>query len=172
MKMQTKTKEQLANELEKMRQRVAELEQVDAERKRVEEALRDSEEKLRVTFESISDAVAVIDLEGRFVQVNEAAARMSGYTKEELVGRNVLDTIIAEKDRDKIVTDMAKTLEKGQAMGIRAYTLVARDGREFDTEFSTSVLRDSSGNVVNLVGVARDITERKRAEKERERLLA
>jgi len=172
MKKQTRTKEQLTNELEKMRQRTAELEKVDAERKRAEEALRESEEKLRVTFESISDAVAVIDLEGRFVQVNEATSGISGYTKEELVGRNVLDTIIAKKDRDKIVSDMAQTLEEGDALGVRAYTLVARDGREFDTEFSTAVLRDSSGNIINFVGVARDITERKRAEKERERLLA
>jgi len=51
------------------------------ERKRAEEELRASEEKLRVTFESISDAVAVIDLEGHFSQVNEAAARMTGWTK-------------------------------------------------------------------------------------------
>lgn len=141
-------------------------------RKRVEKALRESEEKLRVTFESISDAVAVIDLEGRFTQVNEAAARMTGYTKEELVGRNVLDTMIAKKDHDKIVLDMAKTLEEGGALGIRSYTLVTKDGREFESEFSTAVLRDSSGNVINLIGVARDVTERKRAEKERERLLA
>jgi len=148
------------------------------ERKRAEEALRESEEKMRVTFDSISDAVAVIDLEGHFAQVNEAAARMTGFTKEELVGRNVLETMIAKKDRDKIVMDMAQTMEEGDAMGIRSYTLVTKDGREFDSEFSTAVLRDSSGNIINFVGVARDITERKRAEEalreseERYRLLA
>ena len=141
------------------------------ERKRAEEALRESEEKMRITFESIGDAVAVIDLEGRFVQVNEAAARMSGYTKEELVGRNVLETIIAKKDRDKIVLDMAQTLGEGDALGVRSYTLVNRDGREFESEFSTAVLRDSSRNIINFVGVARDVTERKRAEEERESLL-
>jgi len=141
------------------------------ERKKAEEALRESEEKMRVTFESIGDAVAVIDLEGHFVQVNEAAARMSGYTREELVGRNVLETIIAKKDRDKIVLDMAQTLGEGDALGVRSYTLVDRDGREFESEFSTAVLRDSSGNIINFVGVARDVTERKRAEEERERLL-
>jgi PAS domain S-box-containing protein len=119
----------------------------------------------------MNDAVAVIDLEGRFVQVNEATARMSGYTKEELVGRNVLDSIIAKKDRDKIVLDMTQTLGEGDALGVRAYTLVTKDGREFDTEFSTAVLRDGSGNITNFVGVARDVTERKRAEEERERLL-
>jgi len=142
------------------------------ERKRAEEALRASEEKLRVTFESISDAVAVIDLEGRFTQVNEAAARMTGFTKEELVGQNVLETMIAKKDRDKIVMDMAQTLGEGDALGVRSYTLITKDGREFESEFSTAVLRDSSGNITNFVGVARDVTEHKKAEKERERLLA
>ncbi|GAI94160.1 unnamed protein product, partial [marine sediment metagenome] len=162
---QNGTKEQFAPELEKTRKRVSGLEQA-------EEALRESEEKLRVTFESISDAVAVIDLEGRFAQVNEAAARMTGYTKEELVGRNVLDTMIAEKDRDKIVTDMAQTLGEGDALGIRSYTLITKDGREFESEFSTAVLRDSSGNIINFVGVARDITERKLAEEALERTMA
>jgi len=142
------------------------------ERKRAEEELRASEEKLRVTFESISDAVAVIDLEGHFSQVNEAAARMTGFTKEELVGQNVLETMIAKKDRDKIVMDMAQTLGEGDALGVRSYTLITKDGREFESEFSTAVLRDSSGNITNFVGVARDVTERKQAEKERERLLA
>jgi len=141
------------------------------ERKQAEEALRASDEKMRVTFDSISDAVAVIDLEGHFAQVNEAAARMTGFTKEELVGRNVLETMIAEKDRDKIVMDMAQTMEEGDAMGIRSYTLVTKDGREFESEFSTAVLRDSSGNIINFVGVARDVTERRQAEEERERLI-
>jgi len=80
--------------------------------------------------------------------------------------------MIAKKDRDKIVMDMAQTLGEGDALGVRSYTLITKDGREFESEFSTAVLRDSSGNITNFVGVARDVTERKQAEKERERLLA
>ena len=137
------------------------------ERKQAEEALRESEEKLRLIFESINDAVAVTDLEGNLVQVNEAAVRMTGYSnKEKLLGRNMLESIIAKKDRARIIEDMTKTLGEGHALGTRSYTLLAADGREFDAEFSTAVLRDSSGNVIRFIGVARDITERKRAEEE------
>ncbi|MCK4494831.1 MAG: PAS domain S-box protein, partial [Candidatus Aminicenantes bacterium] len=85
------------------------------ERKRAEEALRESEEKLRILFDSITDAVVAVDLEGYVVEANEAAARMIGYgNKEDFIGQNVLDSI-AKKDRAAITEDMAKTLEEGQA---------------------------------------------------------
>ena len=70
---------------EQLEQRVKELEKGAIERKRVEEALRESEEKYRLLAESILDIVYEFDLEGKFIYVNEAATRMFGYSKDEIL---------------------------------------------------------------------------------------
>jgi len=132
------------------------------ERIRMQEALRDSEEKLRTMFESIQDAFEVIDLEGKFIDVNDAAVRMLGFSqKGELIGESAMD-FVAEKDRARVLENTRNIFKNGKGEVIE-YTLVARDGREIEAEFSATLLRDRNHNPVGFIGVSRDITERKRA---------
>ena len=91
MKMQTKTKEQLTNELEKMRQRVAELEQVDAERKRAEEELRESEEKYRLLIDNLIEPLTVYDSNGHILLINVTSAKNLGSMPEDVVGKSLYD---------------------------------------------------------------------------------
>jgi len=133
------------------------------ERKRVEEALRESEEKLRYIFESISDGVTVIDLEGKILDMNEAQLRQFGFSnKEEGIGQNCFDFVSA-KDHTRTIEDAMKAIELGYGPP-QEYTFVNKDGREYDGEASASLLRDSFGNPVGFVGVVRDVTERRQAE--------
>ncbi|MFA5056430.1 MAG: PAS domain S-box protein [Dehalococcoidia bacterium] len=133
------------------------------ERKRMEEALRESEEKLRATFESIADGIAVIDLNGKLIDVNTADARLFGYeSKDQLTNRDALN-FIAEAERDRVINDIAKVLATGVGMS-GEYRLVDRNGREFDAEVRGSVLRNSPGETIAIVNTIRDITERKRME--------
>ncbi len=81
--------------------------------------------------------------------------------KEELIGRNSYE-FIAEKDRVRLMEDLWEVLEGGRPEENVAYTILAADGREFDAEISGALLRDSSGNAEGLIGVIRDVTERKR----------
>ena len=134
-----------------------------SERRRAEEALRASEDKLRAMFESIEDAVIVSDMQGTIVEVNDAALRIAGWTREQWVGRNALD-IIAEKDRTAAIDSLMKQAQGGVTLESTEITLVLDEGRELDAEFTSSLLRDAAGNPIGTVTVARDITERKKAE--------
>jgi len=140
------------------------------ERKLMEEALRDSEEKLRKMFESVTDGISVIDLKGSITEVNQRAVEMHGFSsKDELLGKNAFE-LVAPRDHEKIAAEMKKAIKR-EAIGRVEYTLLKADGSEFPAELSTSALKDASDNVVGHITIVRDVTERKRAEEEREVLL-
>ena len=133
------------------------------ERKQAEEALRESREKLQKMFESVTDAISVVDLNGVIIEANQRTVEMHGFTsKDELLGRNALE-MVAPRDRERIAANMRKAIKEGAIRGVE-YTLPKADGTEFPGELSTSVLRDASGKVVAHITIARDITERKQTE--------
>ena len=133
------------------------------ERKQAEAALLASEEKLRTIFETMTDAIAVVDVSGNVVEVNEATVRLHGYSrKEELIGKNALD-LIAEKDRAKAIEGIRNVAAGGSAL-LMQYSLLTNDGTIVEVEVGATVLCDGLRNPVGVVAVMRDITERKRME--------
>lgn len=139
------------------------------QRKKGERALRESEEKLRAMFDSVVDGITVTDLGGDIVDMNEAMLNMYGYDdKAELVGRNTLE-FISEDERAKAAENMNKSLKEGYVRGAE-YTCLGKDGREFPIELSAALLKDNSGNPTGFVTVAKDITERQKAKRERQRI--
>jgi PAS domain S-box-containing protein len=136
------------------------------ERMQMEEALRESEEKLRQMFESVTDGILVVDLKGIITGTNGAAARMHGLkSSEELVGRNALDLVVPS-DHERVTANMRQALKQGTVRDAE-YTLVRADGSQFPGELSTSALKDADGRSIGHITIARDITERKRAEQAR-----
>jgi len=165
MKDINKTKAQLVGELEEMRQRVAVLEARDAQRGGAEPALSDSEEKLHAIFQSISDAVSVVDLQGNIIEANEAAARLGGYrSRKEIIGQNGFD-FIAESDRARAMESFERLLKDGYTPPTE-FKFKDKDGVELDAEVAASVLRDRTGEIVGFVDVLRDVRERKRVEEQ------
>jgi len=139
------------------------------ERKRAEEALRESQEKLWWMFESVTDGLLVIDLNGVIIELNEKAVEMHGFSsKDELLDKSAIE-LVAPHDHKRIATNMRKVIKRGAIRDIE-YTLLKADGAEFPAELSTSVLKDASGNPVGHITLVRDITERKRVEAERKEL--
>jgi len=136
------------------------------ERKQAEEALRESQEKLRTVFDSIEDGITVLDLAGNIVDVNETVLRIKGYDREDVIGRFGLD-FVAEKDHARATEGMMGLFsgEVEQTPGTE-YALLAKDGSEISCEASASLLRDGDGNVVGLISVERDLTEKKKAEQQ------
>jgi len=135
------------------------------ERKQAEEALRESREEFRKMFESVTDAISVIDLNGVITEVNQRTVEMHGFgSRDELLGKSAFE-LVAPRDHEKIANNMRKALKGGQIRGVE-YTLLRADGSEFPGELSTSALKDASGNLVGHITIAKNITERKRMEEQ------
>jgi PAS domain S-box-containing protein len=135
------------------------------ERKHAEEALRESEEKLRAMFDSIADGITVTDLDGEILDTNSAALKMYGCSKrEEMIGRNGME-FLNKEEQDKARRNMEKVLKEGAIAGIE-HTVLRKDGTEYPIETSAAVIRDTNGEPVGLVSIAKDITKRKLAERE------
>jgi len=140
---------------------VAELEERIAERRRAEIALRESEERYRELFENARDAMYVHDLEGNYLRVNHAAERLSGYTRDEIVGYNFVEFLAPEYVRQVRDRFCAKLAQQGETT--YECDVITKDGRRVPVEVSSRAIYEN-GVIVCVQGTARDITERKLAQ--------
>ncbi len=131
--------------------------------KKAQEELKISEERYRRLIELSPDAIILSDLESKILMVNEQAVKIFGAKREEeLVGKNVFDFIVSE-DHDRAVINLRKTLDEGSIRNIE-YSMIKNDGSIFPTELSIAIIFDKDGDPSSLLGVLRDISERKKAE--------
>ena len=140
---------------------VAELEERIAERKRVEAALRESEERYRELFENARDAMYVHDLQGTYISINHAAEKLSGYTREEIVGHNFAEFVASEHINNVRNRFCGKLAQRGETT--YEVEVIAKDGRRVPVEVSSRAIYEN-GVMVGVQGTARDITERKLAQ--------
>ena len=138
------------------------------ERRRAQEALRQSEERYRTATEAALDAFITLNDENAIVFVNAAAERIFGYTPEEMIGHD-LNMLLPVHLRSRYETGLHAIFKggrkggEGQGMEIMC---LRKDGREIPLEFSFGEFEQNGKRF--FTGVARDITERKRAEALRE----
>ena len=138
------------------------------ERRRAETSLRESEERYRELFENANDMVYVHDLQGRITSVNRAGERMTGFAREDLLGRRI-EILIAPEWRDRIQTAISRHVRDGIDSMYFEAELLSREGRRIAVEVSTRVILHDN-RPVGVQAIARDVTERK-ANEERFRLL-
>ncbi len=140
--------------------------------KRALESLFQEKERAQVTLRSIGDGVITTDLSGRIVLINKVGEKLTGWTHQEAEGKNLAEifTDFDEKDRSRGQDPLEKVLESGEIMTFPATTiLTARDGTEHAIVKSGAPIHDRQGNVIGVVLVFRDVTERQKLEKEREK---
>jgi anti-anti-sigma factor len=125
-----------------------------------EEALRASEERFRIVFEQGPVGVALLDLDGRFVQVNDAYCRTVRRTRDELLQRGAVDITHAD---DKAFTQYAlRSLLIGEVPLFRyEKRYVDAEGESIWTEVSASIMHDSQGKPQFIIGIIVDIGERR-----------
>ena len=129
------------------------------DRKRAEE----SQSRLAAIVESSDDAIISKTLDGVIRSWNAGAERIFGYTAEEAVGRPI--TLIIPPERLDEERTILERLRRGERVEHFETVRVAKDGRRLDISLTVSPVRDDEGRVIGASKVARDITERKRAER-------
>jgi PAS domain S-box-containing protein len=128
---------------------------------------------LAAIVESSDDAIVSKTLDGRIRSWNAGAMRLFGYTPEEVIGKAI--TIIIPPELHEEEHRILEKLQRGERIDHFETTRVTKDGRRIPISLSVSPVRDSRGTVIGASKVARDISERKRAEqavRESERLLS
>ena len=133
-------------------------------RKRAEECLRESEERYKRLTEACPDGVMMADLDGQLLFASPQVCELLGFEPKELVGRSVFECV-GEDDRHRFAESLADVVRKGIRRNTE-YTALRRDGTTVSVETSSAVIRDAEGKAVAVMGMVRDITERKRIERE------
>ena len=133
-------------------------------------------ELVRVTLSSIGDAVIVTDIEGRVASLNAVAETLTGWMTQEAAGRPLDQVfhIVNEATRAPVANPALRALREGTTVGLANHTvLIARDGTERTIDDSAAPIRAEDGAVSGSVLIFRDVSERRRLEREvASRLLA
>jgi two-component system cell cycle sensor histidine kinase/response regulator CckA len=162
MKDADKTKEQLKNELEKLRRRIQELETYENERKRAVETLREFEERFRQVYDEAPVGYHELDGEGRIIRVNRRELEMLGYTEQELLGHPVWKFVVEEEMTRQVI--MAKIAGDISFHETFERTYRRKDGTTLPVLIEDRVIRDKKGGITGIRSMIEDITERRRAE--------
>ena len=139
--------------------------------RQVEAALREGEEKFRNIAASAQDAIIMMDSKGNISYWNEAAERIFGYEKREVVGRELQGLLVPEKYNEVYQREFGSFKVTGQATAIGKtleLSALRKDGTEFPAGISLSAVQFKGE--WHAVGIIRDISERKQLEKELWRL--
>lgn len=138
------------------------------ERRTAQRQLIESRDRLRITLESIGDAVIATDAEGRVSFANPVAQRLLGYPAEQTVGRPLRDVfnIVNEFTREPVENPVERVLRDRQVAGLSNHTILIRpDGVEIPIDDSAAPIQDHERALTGVVLVFRDISESRRAEK-------
>ncbi len=136
-----------------------------------ESELRAQRDFTDTVLDAAGNIIVVLDLEGRFVRFNRVAEELTNYSIEEVLGKYVWDLVIPEEQQND-VRKVFNHLRNGKADIVSQYEneWLTRDGGRRLLHWHNSVLQDDDGNISHIVAMGYDITEKKRAEAEHERL--
>ncbi len=134
-------------------------------RKKAEKDLLESEEKYRNILESIEEGYYEVDLKGNLSFFNDSICEISGYSKDELKGRNSRE-FMNEKDAQQIFEIFNRVYETGTSEKSFYCHLINKNGSKRAIEASVSLIRNPASNIKGFRGIARDVTETRRLEKD------
>ena len=152
MKNRNKTREEL----------IIELERLETENRQIKKTLLDSQGTFHALFDRSHDCLYVIDFVGKFIDANPASLNLLGYDREDI--RNLtLVSILDPEDIPKAMQSIDDLLQSGSHKEVIEFRLKRKDGEYVYVEAKAFILYDN-GKPFACMGIARDITERKRSE--------
>jgi PAS domain S-box-containing protein len=135
------------------------------QRRKAERELRETKEFLEKVIESTRDGILIVDSMGYVLSANTAVERMSGLAKKEMIGRHASSLIVDDKETKRVILEKtAELFEKGSATYEAQYK--TGNGGYLDVECTASMISNDQGTHIAGVAVLRDVSERKRAQRE------
>jgi len=114
------------------------------------------------------DTIVTVDLDFKISSFNSAAQSMFGYTNQEVLGQEI--TVLGNaEDYQETIEDL-ELIKSGKEVLTRDVHRQRKDGNTIDVSLSVSSIRDAKGQIIGMMGIARDVTERKQMEAEMKRL--
>jgi PAS domain S-box-containing protein len=170
MEDQSKTKQVLIQELVSLRQRIAGIEQSESDRKRVEETLRESENKYRLLADNVKDVIFVLDMNLNYTYVSPSVKILRGYEPEEVLKQQSIEQTLTPSSMDLAMKALSEIMEleklehkEDNISRTLPLEIRRKDGSTVWTETKVSFIRDKDQQPVGILGITRDITERKQA---------
>jgi PAS domain S-box-containing protein len=144
-----------------------------AVQKKIEEALKESERKYRELVENANSIILGMDPLGQITFINEFGQQFFDYKEEELTGKHVIGTIVPEVEstgRD-LVALMKQLCDDPESLEKNLNENVTLDGRRYWIEWTNKALRSPDGTLKSILCIGSDVTARRKAEADRERLI-
>ena len=130
--------------------------------RQAEERLNESKNRLKITLQSIGDAVISTDTKGNVDRMNSVAEDLTGWSAESAKGKPVKEVfkIISSITGEALDPPVRKVLETGQTLGLSNHTtLISKDNRQYHIADSAAPIRDEPGNIHGVIMVFRDVTK-------------
>ncbi len=133
-------------------------------RKKAENKIRESEEKYRTLVENINEAIMYVGLDDNLKFINKRFTELFGYTEDEIIGKNVIQTLIQEKD-----IELIKKVNQDRRNGISSQyelELIRNDGNKIRFIINGAPLYDDNGQIIGSIATMTDISDRLKIESE------
>jgi PAS domain S-box-containing protein len=140
------------------------------------DVLKDKDELFRLITENVGDVLWIMDLEqGKFTYVSPSVFKLRGFTPEEVLQQSVLEVMTEESYRfiaENLGVRIGRFFEGDESVRVMTHEIdqLKKDGTIVHTEVVTTLMKDDTGKVTEILGVSRDISERKQAQREIARL--